>query len=56
MKKALEKGTGREVEVICENAIIMSMYSKPKSCVVYKYESLILVREKKEFNQLFEEK
>lgn len=56
MKKYAEKGTGRVVEVISENATIMSMYGKPKACVIYKYESLILVRSKKEFNQLYDEK
>jgi len=54
-KKWLETQTGINVEVISESAILVSNISKPKLCVIYNKNNTIYIRDKKEFNRLFEE-
>ena len=55
-KKWLEIQTGINVEVITDNAILVSNISKPKTCVIYNKNNTIYIRDKKEFNRLFESK
>jgi len=54
-KKWLETQTGINVEVISESAILVSNIAKPKLCVIYNKNNTITVRDKKEFERLFEE-
>ena len=54
-KKWLETQTGITVEVITDNAILVSYIDKPKTCVIYNKNNTLYVRDKKEFNRLFEE-
>ena len=54
-KKWLETQTGINIEVISESAILVSNIAKPKTCVIYNKNNTLYVREKREFNRLFEE-